>query len=247
MLRSSVVNGFAPQKSIAQSGDIFSPRTLRRHILERPVSMIILHHLNFSRSTRVLWLLEELGLDYELRPYERDQNFRAPAALSTVHPLGKAPVLVDDDLVLAESGTILRYLEQKYSDGRLVPAPGTPDRAIHDEWLDFVESSAALPIMMTLLGGMTGGLPPGLAGFTAPELTKTLTFISNRVADRDFLMGDRLTLADIQMSYLVAALRSAGQLKAYPAIAAYLDRLEATPGLKKAIEIGGQMTPPAQS
>lgn len=208
--------------------------------------MITLHHLNFSRSTRVLWLLEELGLDYELQTYERDGNFRAPAALASVHPLGKAPVLVDDGLVLAESGTILRYLEGNYGDGRLVPAPGTPDRAIHDEWLDFVESSAALPIMLTLLGRMTGGLPPGLAGFTAPELAKTLSFISDRVADRTYLMGDRLTLADIQMSYLLAVLRQSGHLESYPAVAAYLERLEATPGLTKAIELGGPMAPPPQ-
>jgi len=209
--------------------------------------MITLHHLNYSRSTRILWLLEELGLDYELKVYERDQNFRAPASLSAVHPLGKAPVLVDDDLVLAESGTILRYLEQRYGDGRLVPAPGTPDRAIHDEWLDYVESSAGLPVMMTLLGARTGGLSPGLAGFTAPELKKALSFISDRVTDRTFLMGDRLTLADIQMSYLLAVLQNAGQLDAYPPVAAYVKRLEATPGLKKAIEVGGPMVPRARS
>lgn len=208
--------------------------------------MITVHHLNFSRSTRVLWLLEELGLDYELKAYARDQNFRAPAELGAVHPLGKAPVLVDDGLVLAESATILRYLEQKYGDGRLVPAPGTPDRAIHDEWLDFVESSAGLPAMLTLIGAMTGGLPAGLAGFTGPELAKSLGYVADRVATRDFLMGERLTLADIQMSYMLSALRPAGHLDAYPALYAYLDRLEATPGLTKALEIGGPMTPPAR-
>lgn len=209
--------------------------------------MITLHHLNYSRSTRALWLLEELGLDYELVVHERDQNFRAPPSLAAVHPLGKAPVIVDDDLILAESGTILRYLEQKYGDGRLVPAPGTPSRAIHDEWLDFVESSAGLPVMMTLLGGAMGGLPERLAGFTAPELEKALTYISERVSDRTFLMGDRLTLADIQMSYVLAALRNAGQLERHPAVAAYLGRLEETSGLGRAIARGGPMTPPARA
>lgn len=207
--------------------------------------MITLHHLNFSRSTRVLWLLEELGVAYELKTYERDRNFRAPPELAAVQPLGKAPTLVDDGLVLAESATILRYLEGKYGDGRLVPAPGTPDRAIHDEWLDYVESSAALPVMVTLLGEKTGGLSAGLSGFTGPELAKALDYISDRVEGRDYIMGDRLTLADIQMSYLLAALRNAGQLEAYPAVAAYLSRLEETPGLKKAIDVGGPMTPPA--
>jgi glutathione S-transferase len=209
--------------------------------------MITLHHLNFSRSSRVIWLLEELGLDYQLVKYERDQNFRAPASLAEIHPLGKAPVLVDDDLVLAESGTILRYLEMKYGDGRLVPAPGAPDRARHDEWLDFAESSAGLPVMLTLLGGMTGGLPAGLAGFTAPELAKTLKYIAAQVTDRTYLMGDRLTLADIQISYLLTALRQVGQLADYPVVTAYLERLEQTPGLKKALEIGGPMSPPSRS
>jgi glutathione S-transferase len=209
--------------------------------------MITLHHLNFSRSTRILWLLEELGIDYDLKTYARDENFRAPASLRDVHPLGKAPILVDGDVVLAESGTILRYLEGKYGDGRLVPAPGTTDRAIHDEWLDFVESSAGLPIMMTLLGGKMGGLPDGLAAFTAPELAKVLEYVADRVADRAYLMGPDLSLADIQMSYLLAALRRAGHLTAYPAVEAYLGRLEATPGLTKAVALGGPMTPPAQA
>jgi glutathione S-transferase len=208
--------------------------------------MITLHHLNFSRSSRVIWLLEELGVEYQLVKYERDQNFRAPPSLAEVHPLGKAPVLVDDDLVLAESGTILRYLEAKYGDGRLVPAPGTPDRAVHDEWLDFVESSAGFPAMLTVIGGMTGGLQGFLAGFTAPELARTLNYISDRVADRSFLMGDRLTLADIQMSYLLEMLRRVGQLDEYPLVSAYLGRLEQTPGLKSAIEIGGPISPPTQ-
>jgi glutathione S-transferase len=209
--------------------------------------MITLHHLKFSRSTRVLWLLEELGLQYELEAYERDENFRAPAKLSNVHPLGKAPVIVDDGLVLAESASILRFLEKKYGDGRLVPAPGTPERAEHDEWLDYVESSLALPAMLTILGARTGGLSPGLGGFIGPELAKALSYVSDRVGERHFLMGDRLTLADIQMSYMLATLRRSGQLADYPAVSAYLERLEATPGLAKAIEIGGPMTPPAKA
>ncbi|WBO21374.1 glutathione S-transferase family protein [Sphingomonas abietis] len=209
--------------------------------------MITLHHLNFSRSTRILWLLEELGLDYELVTHARDRHSRAPDALKAIHPLGKAPILIDDALTLAESGTILRYLEQKYGDGRLVPAPGTADRAIHDEWLDFVESSAGLPIMLVLLGGMTGGLPEGLSRFARPELRKTLDYIDAGVRDRPFLMGERLTLADIQMSYLLAAARHAGLLQDHPAILAYLERLEAQPAMVKALARGGPMTPPERN
>jgi glutathione S-transferase len=208
--------------------------------------MITLHHLRFSRSTRILWLLEELGLDYDLIIHDRDRNFRAPADLKAIHPLGKAPILIDDALVLAESGTILRYIEQRYGDGRLVPFAGTPDRAIHDEWLDFVESSAGLPVMITLLGGMTGGLPAGLAGFTAPELAKVLDYVTDRLDGRSFLMGEQLTLADIQMSYLLAALANAGQLADRPAITAYLERLMTQPAMVRALERGGAMTPPAR-
>ncbi|MDO6414308.1 glutathione S-transferase family protein [Sphingomonas sp. BIUV-7] len=152
-------------------------------------------------------------------------------------------MVVDDGLVLAESASILRFLEQKYGNGRLVLVAGTPDRALHDEWLDYVESSLALPAMLTILGGGTGRLPTALASFTAPELTKALSYTAHRVRERHFLMGERLTLADIQMSYMLATLRRSGQLADYAAVLAYLERLEATPGLTKAVEIGGPMTP----
>jgi len=208
--------------------------------------MITLHHLNFSRSTRVIWLLEELGLDYKLVKHDRDQNFRAPPSLAEVHPLGRAPVLVEGDLVLAESGAILRYLEGKYGDGRLAPAPGTADRARHDEWLDFVESSAGLSVMLTVIGGMTGGLQGFLKGYAASDLDHKLRYISDQIAERPFLMGEGLTLADIQMSYLLELLRSADQLREYPLVVAYLNRLGQMPGLKKAVEIGGPMSVPAQ-
>jgi glutathione S-transferase len=206
--------------------------------------MITLHHLRFSRSTRILWLLEEIGIDYELVVYDRDAAFRAPDTLKAVHPLGKAPVIVDGELVLAESSAILRYLDQRYNGGRLAPPAGTADHALHDEWLDLVEGSAAMPAMLILLGRMTGGLNEALGGFATAEFGKILGHIAARVADRAFLMGDRLTLADIQMSYILAAAQGTGALGQYPAITAYLERLYAQPGLQRAIERGGPMTPP---
>lgn len=179
--------------------------------------MITVHHLNFSRSSRVLWLLEELGLDYELISYRRDAGFRAPPELKAVHPLGKAPVIEDGDLVLAESAAILAYINATYGAGRLAPPAGTRDAAVHDEWLQYSESSAGFPIMMTLIGGMTGGLPDGLRGFTAPELARTLDYLEQGVAPGPYLMGDAFTLADIQLSYLLASAEHAGLLGGHPA------------------------------
>lgn len=205
--------------------------------------MITLHHLNYSRSFRVLWLLEELGTPYELVTYQRDANFRAPETLKAVHPLGKAPVIQDDVLTLAESSAILAYIDARYGHGRFSPAAGSPAAAVHDEWLQYVESSAAFPIMMALIGGKMGGLPDGLAAFTQPEVAKALDYIAAGVAGRSFLMGDEPMLADIQMSYLLASAQGAGLLAGYPAIADYYGRLQARPAFAKAVGIGGPMSP----
>ena len=161
--------------------------------------MLTLHHLNYSRSIRVIWLLEELGIEYDLVKYERDANFRAPPELKAIHPLGKAPVLVDGDLTLAESAPILAYIDERYGERRFSPPIDSDAAAVHDEWLQYVESSAALPIMMTSLGKRMGGLPDGLAKFTGPEVTKTLDYIGAGVGEGPYLMGEQLMLADIQM------------------------------------------------
>lgn len=208
--------------------------------------MLTLHHLAYSRSLRVLWLLEELGVAYDLVSYDRTAAFRAPPELAQVHPLGKAPVIVDGDLVLAESSAILRYIHDRHGNGRLTPATGTNDHALHDEWLDYVESSAALPIMMTLVGQRTGGLGDGMKAFTEPQLKITLDYIAAGIGDGPFLMGDALTLADIQMSYMLAIARMAGALDDHPTVSAYLDRLLDQPGCRRATNRGGPMAPPAR-
>jgi glutathione S-transferase len=206
--------------------------------------MITLHHLNFSRSTRVLWLLEELGIDYDLVRYERTAGFRAPDTLREAHPLGKAPVLQDDTLTLAESATILAYLATRYGDGDFLPEAGTTDAAIHDEWLQYGESSAALPIMITLFGAMMGGLPDTLGRFASAELDKTFDHIRGRLAaGGPYLMGETFTIADIQLAYLLEVARSSGMLGEHPELVAYLDMLETRPAYRKALEIGGPMHP----
>jgi glutathione S-transferase len=205
--------------------------------------MLTLHHLNYSRSIRVLWLLEELGIEYDLVKYERDANFRAPPELKAIHSLGKAPVLVDGDLTLAESASILAYIDQRYGDRQFSPTVDTDAAAVHDEWLQYVESSASLPIMMTSLGKRMGGLPEGLAKFTGPEVTKTLDYIASGVGDGPYLMGEALMLADIQMCYILAIAESAGLLADYPEIVAYLGRLKERPAFVRATEIGGPLMP----
>ncbi len=205
--------------------------------------MLTLHHLNYSRSSRVLWLLEELGTPYELVSYERDASFRAPASLKALHPLGKAPVIQDDGLTLAESAPILSYIGRRYGGERLAPPAGTPEAAIHDEWLHYVESSAAFPVMMTVIGGMMGGLPEALGAFTRPEVKKALDYIAAGVGEGPYLMGADLTLADIQMSYLLAMAQSAGLLADAPTVAAYFARLQDRPAFQKAIAIGGPLVP----
>lgn len=206
--------------------------------------MITLHHLEYSRSTRVLWLLEELGIPFEMVRYPRTAQFRAPPELKAIHPLGKSPVLVDGNLTIAESATILRYLESRYGTGRFTPAAGTDAHALHDEWLDYVESTAGMPVMMTLIGGMLGGLPEKIEGFIKPGVATTLDYIAAGIGDSPFLMGDRIMLADMQMTYTLDMARNADMLDGHPTILAYLDRLKAQPGLQKAIERGGPMAPP---
>jgi len=206
--------------------------------------MITLHHLTFSRSTRIVWALEELGISYEMVTYQRDETFRAPPELAAVHPLGKAPILVDGGLTIAESGAILTHLNDRHGAGRLAPAPGTDARTVHDEWLHYVEGSAAFPIMLTLIGGMVGGLPEGLSGFVSPERAKTLAYVAGRIGDGPWLMGANFTIADIQLGYLIELAESAGLLAEYQKLRDYLARLKARPAYQRAIAVGGPVVPP---
>lgn len=204
--------------------------------------MIVVHHLETSRSTRVLWLLEELGIEYELHRHAR-VNGRAPENLKHIHPLGKAPFIIDGDLVLAESSAILRYIDARYGDGRHSPTPGTGEGAMHDQWLDLAEGSASFPLLLPLLGRMMGGLPDPMAQFAAHRATDLLAYIADGVGEGPFLMGDRLMLADMQMIYTLEMANMAGLLEAFPALRSYLGRLHQEPGLVKAIEVGGPLVP----
>lgn len=201
--------------------------------------MLILHHLDYSRSTRVLWLLEELCLPYQLVRYRRPVGGPAPEELSAMHPLGKSPVLVDDSFVLVESSAILRYVDKRYGGSRFSPAEPHA-QARHDEWLDYVEGSLALPLFVPLAAGKE--LPEQMRANFASQLVQAWNYIGRTVEGGGFLLGNELTLADMQMSYVLAVASATGALKDQPQIEAYLQRMLARPALVRAIEAGGPMS-----
>ncbi len=200
--------------------------------------MLTVHHLNDSRSQRVLWLLEELGTPYEIRPYARNATTRlAPPELAAVHPLGKSPVVEDDGLTLIESGAIVDYIIRRHGGGRLRPAAGTREHEAYNQWLHYAEGSAMLPLMLKLYTGRLGEAGAPLKPRIDSELANHLGFVNQSLAGRDFLVGDSLTGADVQMSFVGEAAR---ELRAqYPAMDAWVRRLQARPAYQRALERGG--------
>ena len=217
--------------------------------------MITVHHLNNSRSQRVLWLLEELGLPYEIRHYQRDpQTMLAPPALREVHPLGKSPVVTDGDATLAESGAIIEYLLEQYGNGRLLPAPGTPERLRYRYWLHFAEGSAMPPLLLKLVfDRVASGPMPFFARPIArkisrqmldrlvlPNLKRQLDFMEAELARSEWFAGAEFSAADIQMSFpLEAAAQRAGLDKSRPHLVDFLKRIHERPAYRKALERGG--------
>ncbi|MFD2740992.1 glutathione S-transferase family protein [Sulfitobacter aestuarii] len=207
--------------------------------------MLKLHCLAYSRAIRVEWLLQELDTPHELVLYDRTEKFGAPDSLKAVHPLGKSPVIEDDGLVLAESSTILRYVDATYGDNRFQPEPGTQAYFEHSEWLDYAESSAAMPILSAVFDTMADKEEVPEEPRMKAELANNLDHIEDRLSDRPYLMGDAPMLADIQMSYMLSLLELTGQLENRPILAAYWQRIKDQPGLRAAVSKTGPMTPPA--
>jgi glutathione S-transferase len=218
--------------------------------------MITVHHLNNSRSQRVLWLLEELGVPYEIRRYQRDpKTMLAPPELRAVHPLGKSPVVTDGDLTLAESGAIVEYLIDRYGEGRFIPPAGTPERLRYTYWLHYAEGSAMPPLLLKLIFTEIPRAPmPGLvrplvrriaAGvqktFVEPQLKLHLDYLAGELAKTPWFAGAELTGADIQMSFPLEAAASRAGLTAAtrPTLAAFLDRIHARPAYQQALTKGG--------
>ena len=200
--------------------------------------MIVVHHLNESRSQRVLWLLEELELPYEIRHYQRDAKTRlAPPELAEVHPLGKSPVLQDEGQTLIESGAIVDYLIRHHGGGRLQPAQPSADFERYNQWLHYAEGSAMLPLMLKLYTSRLGEAAAPLAPRIASELQNHLGYVDRSLQGRDWLVGDALSGADIQMSFVGEAAR--GLRAAYPAMDAWVKRFQQRPAYLRALERGG--------
>jgi glutathione S-transferase len=218
--------------------------------------VIVVHHLNNSRSQRVLWLLEELGLDYEVRRYQRNaKTMLAPPELRAVHPLGKSPVIEDAGQVLAESGAIVEYLAERYGEGRLVPPAGTPERLRYRYWLHFAEGTAQPPLLLKLLfDRLDKGPMPFFARpvaraiaqrakdtYIQPNIDRNLDFMEAELGRRAWFAGAGFSAADVQMSFPLEAAAMRGGLDATrPRLMDFLERIHARPAYRRAIEKGGE-------
>src|SRR5258708_16614729 len=216
--------------------------------------MLTLHHLENSRSHRILWLLEELGVPYEIKRYARDaKTSLAPPELLRVHPLGKSPVITDGDLTIAESGAIGECPVDRYGKGALIPPPGSPERLRYTYWLHFAEGTAMPPLLMKLVfnrienGPMPFFAKPiarGIArkvkgGFIDPNLDRIVAYMESELERHAWFAGDAFTAADIQMSFPVAA--AAARVRAMPHMTRFLERIQDRPAYPRAIERGGEV------
>ena len=217
--------------------------------------MVVVHHLENSRSQRVLWLLEELGLPYELKLYRRDpKTMLAPPELRAVHPLGKSPVITDGPLTLAESGAILEYLADRYGAGRLAPQPATPERLKYSYWLHYAEGSLMPPLLMKLiLDRVESARMPffakpiarGIAhkvsaAYIAPNIRNHLDFLETELAGRDWFAGASFSAADVQLSFPLEAAQARGGLdESRPRLVGWLQRIHSRPAYQRALERGG--------
>ncbi len=214
--------------------------------------MIVVHHLNNSRSQRVLWLLEELGLPYEIKPYQRLPSMQAPPELKAVHPLGKSPVITDGDATIAETGAIVEYVLDAYGQGRLKPPAGTPERLRYTYWLHYAEGSAMTPLLLKLIFANLPARAPGLirpvvkavanralSTFIEPQIATHLAYWETELSKADWFAGPELTGADIMMSFPLEGAARRGDLSVAPRVRAFLERVHARPAYQRALERGG--------
>lgn len=202
--------------------------------------MLTLHHLNDSRSQRIVWLLEELGAPYEMKKYQRDAQTRlAPPELKAVHPLGKSPVIVDGDVKIAESGAVVDYIIRRYGKGAMMPARDSADFEAYNEWLHYSEGSAMLPLMLNLYVSRLKEAGAPLHPRIDSELANHLGYVEGALQGKQFFVGDALTGADIQMSFVGEMAKAFGKLDAYPNLKAWLERMRARPAFKRSVEKGG--------
>jgi glutathione S-transferase len=200
--------------------------------------MLTVHHLNNSRSQRILWLLEELGTPYEIVKYQRLAPIPlAPPELKQVHPLGKSPVITDGKKTIAESGAIVEYLVDRYGNGRLKPAHGTDDYWKYIEWMHYAEGSAMTPLLMALFMGFLGEGGAPLRPHIDAQIAEHLSYMEKGLGGRQFFVGNDLTGADIQLLFVLEA--AGARLEPYAGLVAYRDRMHARPAYRRGIEKGG--------
>lgn len=203
--------------------------------------MITLHHLNKSRSKRIIWLLEELELEYEVKPYLRDSvSFFAPPELKSIHPLGKSPVIEDDGLVITESGAITDYLIETYGQGKLAPKRGTKAHVEYSQWLHFAEGSAMLPLLLKLFVAKDGCETNFLAGYADAETLKILSYFNQSLEGKTYLVDEQLTGADIMMSMIVDTLVANGSIENFNNLARYAKQLASHNAFQKAALVEAQ-------
>jgi glutathione S-transferase len=218
--------------------------------------MLTVHHLNNSRSQRVLWMLEELGVEYELKRYQRDpKTMLAPAELRAVHPLGKSPVITDDGLTIAESGAIIEYLVERYGEGRFAPPHGvTPERVRYSYWMHYAEGSAMPPLLLKLVALRIGSARMPFfvnpvarriaetmqSSFIDPQLKLHFGYVEGELAKSEWFAGDAFTAADVQMSFPLEAASHRAGAKALPHIRSFLERIHARDAYKRALARGGK-------
>jgi glutathione S-transferase len=218
--------------------------------------VITVHHLENSRSHRIVWLLEELGVPYEIRRYKRDPKTSfAPPDLLKIHPLGKAPVITDDGNTIAESGAIIEYLVERYGKGTLVPPPGTPEKLRYTYWMHFAEGTAMPPLVMKLVftrierGPMPFFAKPIARGisrkvktaFIDPNLARIVKHMDDELGRDGWFAGSEFTAADIQMGFPVEAAAVRAGAASLPSIKRFLDRIHGRPAYQRAIEKGGKV------
>lgn len=202
--------------------------------------MITVHHLNNSRSQRVLWLLEELGADYEIIPYQRDAVTNlAPPELKQAHPLGKSPLIEDDGVRVAESGAIIQYLCERHGGGAWMPDPSGEDHIRHLEWMQFGESSFFVPVMLRLMAGRLGEAAAPIMPRINEQLADHIRFAEDNIGDDLHFVGDRWTAADVMMSFPAEIAVMQGFGATAPRLAAFVDKVHARPAWKRARARGG--------
>ncbi|MFC3052617.1 glutathione S-transferase family protein [Kordiimonas pumila] len=202
--------------------------------------MIKVHHLNNSRSQRILWMLEELAVPYEIISYKRNpETHLAPDSLKAVHPLGKSPVMEDGNVIIAESGAIIDYLIRTYGNGNFAPDTSSAEYNSYVEWLHYGEGSAMLPLMLGLYVGRLGEAGAPLQPRIQSEFINHFSYMAKSLGGRSFFVGDSLTGADVQLVFVLEAANVRGALSNFPNLDAYLKNMQARPAYKRAIERGG--------